>query len=243
MLVKGQIIEQVTKIVDGNHQLTNRYNVRVPIFEAQGSNEKAIIECGLMFQPGTNSGYQPDDVVIIAFENNCINDGFILGKLYTEEAASEQNSESNPFNLDVKNSASLPKDTTVNGINIFNSITDINKTLDGLNNCPLYSHNISIIILSIGDTYPKYSIRLSPIVDSKNTKIDTADSLMSKIRERGILPASGWWKTDSSNSYQIYAIGVLRISQTNKIVAYTVDDTYFQLPVIPFITDTVTQLI
>ena len=147
------------------------------------------------------------------------------------------------LSVDVKNSASLPKDTTVNGVNIFNSITDINKALDGLNNCPLYSHNVSIITLSIGDNYPKYSIRLGPIVDSKNTKIETPDILMSKIRERGTLPASGWWKTDSSNSYQIYAIGVLRISQTNKLVAYTVDDTYFQIPLFPIILDTVTQLI
>lgn len=243
MLVKGQIVDQVVKVVDGNYQLTNRYNVRVPIFEAQGSNEKAVIECGLIFQPGTNSVYKPDDVVILSFENNCINDGFILGKLYTEEAASEQNSESNPFNLDVKNSASLPKNTTINGINVFDSLTNIKNDINGLNNCPLYSHNISIVTLSIGDTYPKYSIRLGPIVDSKNIKIETSDSLMSKIREKGTLPASGWWKTDSSTVYQIYAIGIVRILQVNKLVAYTVDDDYFQLPAFPFMTDTVTQLI
>ena len=44
MLVKGIIVEQVKQIVDDNYKLLNRYNVRIPVFEAQGANTKAIME-------------------------------------------------------------------------------------------------------------------------------------------------------------------------------------------------------
>lgn len=132
MLVKGIILSQVNKTVDNNYILTNRYNVRVPVFEAQGSNEKAILECGLVFQPGNNLGYEYGDVVVVGFENNDINSGFILGKLYTNDSTSEHKAEANPFNLTVQNKATLPKDTTINNLNIFNEIVDIKKRLNEL---------------------------------------------------------------------------------------------------------------
>ena len=153
MLAKGIILGQVTQVKDNSYELLNRYNVRIPVFEAQGSNEQAIFECGLIFQPGNNLGYETNDVVVVGFENNDLNSGLILGKLYTEESSSEYKSESNPFNLKVSNSAILPQDTTVGGLDVFSLLTDLKKEIAQLTpntegnyiNINLYKHTISYL--------------------------------------------------------------------------------------------------
>lgn len=127
MIMKGIIIEQLKGIVDGNEILTNRYNVRIPILEAQGSNDKAILECGLCYQPGNVLGYYPGDVVYVGFEQDNLNQGLILGKLYTTDNV-EGRSESNPYNLIVDNNAVLPYDTLIDGMNVVDEIRNLKLT-------------------------------------------------------------------------------------------------------------------
>ena len=125
MLVKGIIVEQITQSINNEYQILNRYKVRIPAFEAQGSFDKIILECGLVFQPGASAGYNPGDVVIIGFEHDDLNAGFILGKLYTADESEKQNTESNPYNLTVKNNAILPESTTIGSYNIIDEIRNI----------------------------------------------------------------------------------------------------------------------
>lgn len=134
MLVKGIIINQIAKTIDNNHLITNRYNVRIPTFEAQGSNTQAIIECGLCYQPGNNLGYYPGDIVLVDFEQDLLNAGFILGKLYTSESSSKNVSEANPAILKVTSTAELPANTKIEGVKIIDEIKNLKIKVNNLIN-------------------------------------------------------------------------------------------------------------
>lgn len=144
MLVKGIIIEQLSQVINNEYVLLNRYSVRIPDFESQNSSDKIILNCGLIFQPGNNLGYEPNDVVIIGFEHDDLNSGFILGKLYTNDTSNEQVSESNPFNLAVKNRAELPADTTIDNVNIIDEIRNMKNDINSIFNS-LKNANIDLI--------------------------------------------------------------------------------------------------
>lgn len=74
MVTKG-IIQQIDL-------LSNTCKVRLPIFESAGNQKQVVLTATFSTAPGQSNCYTIDDVVIVGFEDNTIDQPVILGKLY-----------------------------------------------------------------------------------------------------------------------------------------------------------------
>ena len=103
-IVKGQIIN------------TNKYNIRIPIFENAGDSEilwEATVQC----VGGSVPYYKEGDIVFVAFEDNRKSKPVILGKLWCDINTNNSSKNlSSVSDLEVNYSANLPENTTINGV-------------------------------------------------------------------------------------------------------------------------------
>ena len=108
MLTKA-IIVSVPK--DGS----NWYTCRVPLFEDTSGTE-VVFDALSCHAPGVYGGLNVGDCVYVAFEDAKLNIPVIIGRLYVNEQDDYSKGYFN--NLLVTNTANLPFNTTIGGINI-----------------------------------------------------------------------------------------------------------------------------
>lgn len=119
MLTKGIILNRVVG--------DNKYMVRIPILESAGDKEISRVASILSLTPGIYESYDEGDVVVIGFENHSAYNPVILGKLMMDGDSSARGF-ANLLDLEAKNSAKLPKNTTIGGYDM----SSINKTISVL---------------------------------------------------------------------------------------------------------------
>ena len=103
----------ITKAIIKNKKTSsNKFFIRIPIFESAGETNEYVVEATLCYQPGNLDSYVPGDIVYISFENNEISRPVIIGKLYIGNEDNPTNF-SNNAKLNVTESAILPIDTQV----------------------------------------------------------------------------------------------------------------------------------
>lgn len=129
MITKAYIINK--------EQNSNKYDVRIPIFEKPGINSensnlsRTHFSATLAHEPTIFDAYNIGDCVFVGFENNELNRPVIIGKLYTKNDTSATSGLIETKVLKVLDKVTLPADTTIGGINFsnisnfFNSINDI----------------------------------------------------------------------------------------------------------------------
>ena len=105
MLLKGIIVEYSG----------NKYKVRIPTFEAAGSDKQYIVDATLSYSPGNLKGLVIGDVVYVGFENNRIDKPVILGKLATDKEEIPA-ALFKPQSLEVPGTTSLSENTTIGNI-------------------------------------------------------------------------------------------------------------------------------
>ena len=110
MLTKGIIVGRVVG--------TNKYSVRLPYFESAGDDVHAIREATLAYTPGVIDSLVNGDVVIVGFEDHFASKPIIVGKLFVDDDLRRDKGALNIEYLNVTESASLPLNTTVGGIQI-----------------------------------------------------------------------------------------------------------------------------
>lgn len=121
MITKGIIINKILN--------DNKYLVNIPYFSQPGLSMKSKLmgstefEATLCYNPGTYNAYKQGDIVFIGFEDGSPDKPIILGKLYTD-LIKEEGYQLNEV-LDVSKSASLPKNTTIDEVNIDTYISNI----------------------------------------------------------------------------------------------------------------------
>ena len=247
-------------------QVGNKFKVRIPLFESAGNKNECILTATLSYVPGNLDSYVVGDVVFVAFENNQISNPVIIGKLYLGPEKQNTNL-SQASVLNVINEAKLPNQTSIGEFSpaqvysaLKNSeiyegrVTNLEKQmkslLDDLTPHPepptyeLYAHNVAIVTFTIQETYPSYEIYLSEIVTGSADEL-TPSGLIELIKQRGILAASGYYKTNSSTTYQIHGISrTLNPGQIlTKLVAISDSDTTFDLGALPTMSDRVTKIL
>ena len=81
MITKGIIIETPnTRKLSGLS--SNKYRVRIPLFESAGIASIYVADACLCYGSLADLTLKPDDVVYVAFENNELDMPVIMGKLY-----------------------------------------------------------------------------------------------------------------------------------------------------------------
>lgn len=149
MITKGYIVGKST-------QSSNKYLVRIPIFESAGigqtNNElnSSVSECTLSHNPGTYEALKPGDCVFVSFEDNRFSQPIILGKLFVNV---EEQSSGYQYNTDLKvtHKATLPADTTIGNVpfdNILNYFESINTAIDRLSTQTISSASANITLFS-----------------------------------------------------------------------------------------------
>ena len=105
-------------------QGTNKYQVRIPIFETFNNSSQpdnltnaALFEATLCYAPGNTDGIVPNDIVYVSFENNDYNNVVILGKLYLGDET-DATSHQNVNTLNVNGSTNLNGHVKINGTDI-----------------------------------------------------------------------------------------------------------------------------
>jgi hypothetical protein len=135
----------VTKgIIKNINYNSNTCTVRLPLFETASQTSEITIPAVFSVTPGITNSYTENDVVIVAFDNNSIDNPIILGKLYLGSAEESKNSRGSIKceSLTVTNEVSLPITTKLvyqgadeslvkvdKGITSYASIADIIKKL------------------------------------------------------------------------------------------------------------------
>lgn len=120
------ITKAIIKNKDSN---SNKYEIRIPLFESAGQTWEYVVKATLSYQPGNLDAYKPGDIVYISFENNDLARPVILGKLYQGNEDTPSNF-SNNAKLNVTESAVLPIDTKLADLSfqeVYNALKN-NKT-------------------------------------------------------------------------------------------------------------------
>ena len=123
---------------------SNDCTVRLPIFENVSSEFPAVVTAKFISLPGIFNGYLVGDTVWVAFYNNYYSQPVIIGKVYQGIAAENETDATGKLKIEggtvhcsdfiVSNSAKLPADTTITGVDTeFNSLTKIISQLKNLN--------------------------------------------------------------------------------------------------------------
>lgn len=136
MLVKGEI-----QTVD---YTGNTCVVRLPLFEAAGSNTKALVTATICSQPGLYNGYLPGDVVIIGFDTGKLEKPIILGKLYLGVKEEEKTARGvlNCLNGTVSDSFSMPLNSAI-------TMADRDKNIVSLENGAESTNSLQALINNV----------------------------------------------------------------------------------------------
>ena len=112
MITKGIIVGVPENTSD------NKYQVRLPFFEDSTENaEEMIYDVTLSEAAGINQGYDLNEVVYCAFEDNDFGRPVIIGKLFI---AGKENTgaDISASTLEVSHKVILPTDTTIGDVTI-----------------------------------------------------------------------------------------------------------------------------
>lgn len=122
----------ITKVPDKDR---NKFSVRIPLLEETGNKLSINHEylATLSNTPGNTRGYKVGDAVFIGFEDNSFSSPVILGQLFLSKKY-----ETTAFeylnSLEVTESAILPGNTTIGGLNFTDLIRSINASKNVLAN-------------------------------------------------------------------------------------------------------------
>ena len=116
------------------------YKVRMPIFDRvvsapQHTGFSDLSEAIVCTPKGINGTLDVGDVVLVGFEDNTASRPIILGHLYRDQLLEDDKVYINARNITVSDAASLPLATTINDINLYQSIQkiqDLNNTVAAL---------------------------------------------------------------------------------------------------------------
>lgn len=140
MITKAYIINK--------EQNSNKYYVRIPIFEKPGINSensnlsRTHFSATLAHEPTIFDAYNIGDCVFVGFENNELNRPVIIGKLYTKNDTSATSGLIETKVLTVLDKVTLPADTTIGGINFSNISNFFNSINDTLNKKDIFVDSI-----------------------------------------------------------------------------------------------------
>lgn len=150
MITKGYIISKSPNI-------SNKYLVRIPIFETTGIGEtdstlnSSTFDATLCYNPGNLEGYLPGDAVFIGFEDNKYSKPIILGKLYLGIEKNKAATSNQYINsLEVTKKAILPPDTKIGEI----SLLTILEMYRHISNLDFKKYSIAGFLI-VGDTLPE----------------------------------------------------------------------------------------
>ena len=128
MLTKGIIMERVLN--------SNTYKVRIPYLEKAGFANRDYLEAIVSHEPALIDSYNVGDVVIIGFEDHQGDKPIIIGKLLLND--DESRGSANIDAIEVLNSATLPENTMVGNLNVYDTLLSLkrggNITNDALDN-------------------------------------------------------------------------------------------------------------
>lgn len=102
-------------IIEKIDYTTNRFLVRLPIFETNEDGRKIILEAVLCYQPGLYHGYNLGDVVVLGFINNHLDAPIILGKVFNGQEDSGLAS-TNAADLKITQKAELPLNSSIGNL-------------------------------------------------------------------------------------------------------------------------------
>jgi hypothetical protein len=169
MITKAYILEI--------NQQSNKYKIRIPIFEKPGlstENSKlsnTVFQATLSHEPTANQSYRVGDCVFVGFENNQNNRPIILGKLYTVDEVENKTGALNSKSLLVYDKAVLPADTTIGNIDFGNISNFFNRINDVIDNKDLFVDSIQFTtqnegagLVSFDDDEGVLEVSLSPNV-------------------------------------------------------------------------------
>jgi hypothetical protein len=125
MIVTGEVVSLTS--------LSNKINVRLPIFESSGTNKQCIVSCNICYNPGNLNAYTIGDYVYVSFINDELSFPIIIGKIYKGLEA-EATNYSYLSDLEVTQHAILPTTTTIDNINVATSLVDNNKEIELIKN-------------------------------------------------------------------------------------------------------------
>ena len=170
----------ITKgIIKTIEQGGNTCTVRLPLFE-MSSKKEVLISAIISAQPGVINNYKEEDIVLVDFENNKIDQPIVIGKLYlgaVEEAKTPRGT-INCEELNVNTKASLPLTTKL----VFKGDSSTNINVDG--GLSTYK-TIADIIEALQKTDQKFNEN-SIDLDSQIAKIET---VYAQIDSRDIVDA------------------------------------------------------
>jgi hypothetical protein len=142
MITKAYIINK--------EQNSNKYYVRIPIFEKPGINSensnlsRTHFSATLAHEPTIFDTYNIGDCVFVGFENNELNRPVIIGKLYTKNDTSATSGLIETKVLTVLDKTTLPADTTIGEINFANISNFFNSINDTLNKKDIFVDSIQL---------------------------------------------------------------------------------------------------
>mgnify|MGYP003318749230 CR=1 FL=1 len=100
--------------IKGKVANSNKYSVRVPLFENSLIRQQYIMEATLITTPGTYNSYNIGDVVYVSFEEDSYEKCVILGLMSKEGIEdNEPRGYSLVNTLKVSNKVTLPKNTKI----------------------------------------------------------------------------------------------------------------------------------
>lgn len=169
MITKAYIVNK--------EQNSNKYHVRIPIFEKPGINSensnlsRTHFSATLAHEPTIFDSYNIGDCVFVGFENNELNRPVIIGKLHTKNETSATSGLIETKVLTVLDKTTLPADTTIGEINFanisnfFNSINDtLNKKDIFVDSIQFKTNNEGAGLVNFNDKEGLAQITLSPNV-------------------------------------------------------------------------------
>ena len=130
MVTKGVIISKI--------EGTNKFNVRVPIFENVGNSsvlddpKSPAYAAAVCYTPGMLENYLPGDIVYITFENNELDNLIIIGKLYQGEDVGNVGF-AKIDKLEVGSDTELNGNVRVNGV-MLSTLNDHNQAISNIQN-------------------------------------------------------------------------------------------------------------
>ena len=174
MITKGIIIETInTKKLSGLS--SNKYKVRIPLFESAGVSTIYVTDACLCYGSQLDLDIKVGDVVFISFEDNELDKPIILGKLYCDKNLQQDSTGYMMTNPDLTDKVSQLQLQLNNFISNFNA--DIQQETALPNISITSSADRSLIEDAISDEVDEYTVLYFRIAAEEYTKIQPTDEL------------------------------------------------------------------
>lgn len=144
MLTKG--------IITSIDYSSNTCIVRIPVFEGAGNRTKIQAEAAICIPPGNYNGYKVNDVVVVGFGENNIDQPIILGKLYLGIQGEQLAGSRSALNIDhlTANSITLSDDATINNKKLSTIVKELSSN-SSKTNTPAQEINDGTLTINVND--------------------------------------------------------------------------------------------